>query len=235
MAKRRKGKGKHHKKDLGKIKSNGIKSKKEERISKKRKQDIIFFTVLFIIIASILGGYFVYDIYLKEGEGGTNGGGTSGGSNNNGGSSENGNENIGINIGQTAPNFELTDTDGIKFSLNDYRGNIVILDFMADCCPPCHDEMEHLNEVHSNYYSQGVRIISIDVNDRETAEQLITNVKEEHGCDWRFAAAGGTVGNAYGVESIPTIYIIDKQGIITYKAIGKTDYSTLKSEIDKII
>ena len=63
---------------------------KSGRISKRRKEDIIFFTVLFIIIASIFGGYFIYEIYLKEGGEGTNSGSTSGGSSNNGGSSDNG-------------------------------------------------------------------------------------------------------------------------------------------------
>ena len=251
MAKRRKGKSKHYKKDLEGIKKSNTKIKKRShnrlsshkyeassksgRISKKRKEDIIFFTVLFIIIASIFGGYFVYDIYLKEGEEGTDSSSTSGGSSNNGGSSDNGAVSIGINVGQTAPDFELTDTEGIKFSLNDYREYIVILDFMADRCPPCHDEMDHLNEVHSNYYSKGVRIISIGVDDSETAEQLITNVQEKHNCDWRFAAGGGNVGNTYQIQYIPTIFILDKEGNIAYKNTGLTDYSTLKLEIDKII
>jgi hypothetical protein len=78
-------------------------------------------------------------------------------------------------------------------------------------------------------------IVSIDVDNSESAEQLNDNVKETHGCDWRFAAGGGMVGNTYRVEYIPTIYIIDKQGIITYKNVGFTDHSTLSDKLDMIV
>ena len=73
------------------------------------------------------------------------------------------------------------------------------------------------------------------MDNSESAEQLDSNVKEAHGCDWLFAAGGGMVGDAYNVEYIPTTYIIDKQGIIIYKNVGLTAYSALSDELDKIV
>jgi thiol-disulfide isomerase/thioredoxin len=212
--------------------NNNLSQKKQDM--KKRKDDIIFFSVLFIIVVGIFGGYFVYDIYLKDANEDSNDDNFHGGSNIDDGNTENDVVTVGINVGQKAPDFELTDIDGKSFELDDYRDYIVILDFMADRCPPCHEEMDHLNEVYSNYYNKGVRILSIGVDDSESAETLNTNVKEAHDCEWRFAAGGGNVGSVYKIEYIPTIYILDTEGKITFKNIGLTDYSALSSEIDKI-
>jgi len=199
-----------------------IKRKQIKRRALIRK--IKYITVLIVLLIIIIFAIILHS-YYKELE--RNGG--NGNQNN-----INGN-NIGIEVGQIAPDFELTDTDGNSFTLMDYRGSIIILDFMADRCSPCHEEMDHLKEVHSNYSSKAVRIISIGVDNSESAEQLNNNVKDAHGCDWLFAAGGGMVGNKYGIEYIPTIYIIDEQGIITYKNVGLTDYSILQSEIEKLL
>ena len=145
-----------------------------------------------------------------------------------------GGEVLGTNIGHTAPDFELTDTEGVKFSLSGHRGEVVLLDFMATWCGPCVTEMDHLKEVNANYYGRGVRVISIDVDDTETSQEL-GDFKTAHGCSWRFAAKGGAVGNSYGASSIPLLYIIDEQGVITFKNTGLTDYSILSSELDKLV
>ena len=143
-------------------------------------------------------------------------------------------DNIGIEEGQTAPNFELTDTDGNKINLKELRGSIVLIDFMAIWCGPCETEIGHLKDVQLNYSSHGVKIVSIDVDNSESSAQL-KGFKQNHSCDWLFAAGGGGVAETYGVKSIPTIYIIDKQGIITYKNVGLTDYTKLSFELDKLV
>ena len=136
--------------------------------------------------------------------------------------------------GQTATDFTLTDTEGIQFSLSDYRGEIVILDFMATWCGPCIKEMDHLKDIQEDYHDKDVRIISIDVDDSESSEDL-SDLKDMYGCNWRFAYKGGSVGNTYGASAIPTLYIIDKEGEISYKSVGLTDYSTLAAELDKLV
>lgn len=144
-----------------------------------------------------------------------------------------GDNNIGIELGQIAPDFTLTDIDGKTFSLSDYRGKVVVIDLMATWCGPCVAEMSHLKELYTNYRARGVVIMSIDVDPSERNE-VIRQFKANYGDEWIFASGPG-VGTTYGVLYIPTLYIIDKQGRIAYKNVGLTPYSTLAGEIDKLL
>lgn len=197
----------------------GKKSRSDKR--RARIPDLIFGVVLTLLVLTAL--YFLF---------------ASGDDEDKPSSSENRNDvdddNVGTAIGMTAPDFTLTDTDGIKFSLSDYRGKIVLLDFMATWCGPCVTEMDHLKEVKGNYFDKEVRIISIDVDDAETSKEL-RDFGTEHECNWRFTAGGGSVGNTYGAASIPTLYLVDEQGTVSYKATGVTDYSVLSSELDELV
>ena len=144
-----------------------------------------------------------------------------------------GDNTTGIEIDQIAPNFTLTDIDGEIFSLNDHRGKVVVIDLMATWCGPCVAEMSHLKELYANYGAQEVVIMSIDVDPSEGSE-VIRQFKANYGDEWIFASGPG-VGTTYGAIYIPTLYIIDKQGRITYKNVGLTPYSTLAGEIDKLL
>lgn len=141
--------------------------------------------------------------------------------------------NVGTGIGQIAPSFTLTSTDGSLFSLSDYRGSVVVIDFMATWCAPCVVQMEHLRQLYSDYNTHTVVIISIDVDPYET-EELIHSFKETHGENWIFAS-GPNVGVAYGVIYIPTLYVIDQQGRVVFKNTGVTSYQTLATEIEKLL
>ncbi len=236
MSKRRKGKAKrrnrskpernaYNKKGSERRSSHTEKSKTNpKRLGKERKEDIIFFSVLFIIVGSILGGYFIYDEYFKDGDRDTAGSDTDGD-----GSAPL--TDSSAEVGELAPNFELYDIDDILFSLEEYRGNIVILSFMVDYDPLTIDELMQLNEVYIGYNNKGVEIITIDIDNTESAEQIRVNMKEAVDAQWRFAQKGRDVGAMYGVESTPTIYIIDQGGIITFKNSGLTDFGMLEEEI----
>lgn len=141
---------------------------------------------------------------------------------------------IGTNVSQMAPNFSLKDTNSGTLNLVDYRGSVVILDFMATWCGPCIDQMDHLKNIQRDYYGKGVRILSIDVDDTESREDL-ADFKNLHNLEWRFAYEGGAAGNTYGASSIPTLYIIDQKGTIVLREVGVTGYSTLSNELDKLV
>jgi peroxiredoxin len=140
---------------------------------------------------------------------------------------------IGVEPGQNAPDFTLTNIDGVTFSLSDYRDNIVVIEFMATRCGACVAQVSHLKQLYENYRARGVVIISIDVDPSET-DRTLQEFRSTYGCDWIFAR-GPTVGTTYRIVYIPTVYIIDRHGCIAYRNTGMTPYSVLASEISKLL
>ncbi|MBU4189385.1 MAG: redoxin domain-containing protein [Candidatus Thermoplasmatota archaeon] len=132
--------------------------------------------------------------------------------------------------GKKAPDFTLTDTGGNKFSLSDYKGKVVVLDFMATWCSGCKAIMDDLKEVHNKY--PDVVIISIDVDSTETNEEL-EEFKNNYNADWAFAIDTAGVGEKYSVVGIPKTVIINPSGEIAFTHVGEISASELSTEIEK--
>jgi thiol-disulfide isomerase/thioredoxin len=146
----------------------------------------------------------------------------------------------GVSPGENAPGFDentqeftLTDTDGNTFSLSDFKGKVVLLDFMATWCVPCVTEISSLKEVQQNF-GDSVVIISIDVETSETSDELKT-FKEEQGATWRFAVDTVALATEYNIVYIPHLVIVDKNGVTQFTHTGTTSSSVLISEIEGLL
>jgi cytochrome c-type biogenesis protein len=137
---------------------------------------------------------------------------------------------------ELAQDFTLTDIDGNTFSLSDYEGKVVVLDFMATWCIPCQEGMDDLKKVFNNYDDSKVVIITIDADEEENDTQL-RNFKDTYGDEWIYAVDYNNDADAkYNVTGYPTLFIINKKSEIAYmNDKGSADYSTLKTEIDKLL
>ena len=122
-----------------------------------------------------------------------------------------------------APDFTLKDTEGKTFSLSDYEGEkVVILDFMFTTCPPCEKFVDDALEPYSKEMDNGnVVIISISVFGTDN-ENKLSDYAKDYG--WRHALSDidGDIEIAYEVQGTPKLFIIDKDGKITYTAGGTT-------------
>jgi thiol-disulfide isomerase/thioredoxin len=132
-----------------------------------------------------------------------------------------------------APDFTLTDLEGTTFSLTDFRGQIVIIDFMATWCGPCRLQMPYYKEVWEKYDDKIV-IISIDIDVRETEGTLRAFAQDYPYATWIWARDTANLGEAYKITAIPTTVIIDQEGSIRFTH-GVTSSSTLIQEIEELI
>jgi len=132
-----------------------------------------------------------------------------------------------------ASNFTLEDIDGNIFSLSDFRGKIVLLDFFATWCNPCKAEIVHLKTVH-DMFREDLVIISISIDPIYDSVDRLRQFREDFNITWTLARDMADVAQDYNVGIIPTLYIIDQEGYIRYHHVGETEASILIEEISII-
>lgn len=136
------------------------------------------------------------------------------------------------NVSNGGENFSFITVDGKYGSLKDYRGKVVIADFMATWCYPCRMQMQELEKVHLEY-GENVIIISIDIDGRENAD-MIKNTFSNYVDKWIFAM-NSSIAYKYEIKAIPTIYIYDKEGNIAFHETGYTSFDKIREIIDKLL
>lgn len=138
--------------------------------------------------------------------------------------------------------FTFALLNGITKSISDYRGKIVLIDFMGANCQPCQLQMLVLKDL-SEEYKDDIEVISIDVwivlgetvNTMNQFIQLFAN--EGYDLDWVFGVddTSGTLYYKYANNGVPTIYLLDENGNIYYSNVGYTEYSVLDNKIKELI
>jgi thiol-disulfide isomerase/thioredoxin len=110
------------------------------------------------------------------------------------------------------PSFELENLQGNQVRLDSYlTEKIIYLNFWATWCPPCKAEMPDLNRVHKHFEERGDAVL-LTINLRDSKNTVSQFIKS-NGYDMNVLLdTDGSVGQMYGIRSIPTTIIIDKSG-----------------------
>lgn len=131
-------------------------------------------------------------------------------------------------VGSLAPSFNVKDINGVRLSLNDFKGkNYVLIDFWASWCAPCREELPYIKELYEMYKNKGFEIISVSKD--EDLAKLKSAISKESISIWRQVAIienDNSIEKKYFVNGIPHKVLIDKNGII----IGKWKGSGTKNK-----
>lgn len=133
-----------------------------------------------------------------------------------------------IEVGSPAPDFNLKTLEGKDIRLSDYKGkNPVYLVFWATWCPVCEEEIPNLKAIYSRFQSKGLIMLAVNVGINDSAKKAAM-YKEKHKLPYPVLFDNdSSVTKLYGVMGTPTMIILDKKGIIRYRA------SVVPDDLDK--
>ena len=126
-----------------------------------------------------------------------------------------------------APDFTLKDAEGKPVKLSDYRGKVVLLNFWATWCGPCKIEIPWFMEFEQQYKDKDFAVlgVSLDEDGWDAVKPYIASRK----VNYRVVVGTEQVAQLYGeVDSLPTTFMIDREGRIAAVHIGlvsKNDYN----------
>lgn len=128
-------------------------------------------------------------------------------------------------VGSPAPDFEAKFVTGSKetISLKDLQGKVVLLDFWGTFCEPCKKSFPKLQELNRKYATKGLRVIGIS-EDEDDDKDKIPGFAETYGAKFSLAWDGDkTIAKQYKPETMPSSFIIDRNGIVRFAHIGFHD------------
>jgi thiol-disulfide isomerase/thioredoxin len=123
-----------------------------------------------------------------------------------------------------ADDFELSSLTGGKVKLSSYRGRVVFLNFWATWCPPCRAEMPSMERLHALLRDRGLEIVAVDLQEPKDTVQKF--VKDNALTFTILLDPQAAVGGAWGAQSIPTTYLIDRKGAILARSVGSREWDS---------
>jgi cytochrome c biogenesis protein CcmG/thiol:disulfide interchange protein DsbE len=127
-----------------------------------------------------------------------------------------------------APDFKvekLAET-GKFVSKKDFEGKVVLLEFWATWCGPCHVLAPVIQDLHNKYKDKGFEVVSVSDEDRATLAEFVKKREQTYPIYQDFL---GNASQAYDVEGYPTFFLLDRRGNLILK-----DPANLK-EVDEAI
>lgn len=125
-------------------------------------------------------------------------------------------------IGSKAPDFAITDSDR-TVDLNQFHGQVLVLNFWATWCPPCVEEMPSLVEMQRRMKAKGITVLAVSVDvDQNAYRQFL----KDHNVNLLTVRdPGQKASNLYGTFKFPETYVIDRNGVMRRKFIGAVDWT----------
>ncbi len=141
-----------------------------------------------------------------------------------------------VEIGQPAPQFTLPILkNDSPISLKQFVGKIVYLDFWASWCAPCKTSFPLLNKLHAKFKTQGFDVIAVNLDEnKDLAEKFLQEVPVDFTV---LRDSNGEWADKYVVDSMPTSFIIDKNGVVQkiHHGFVAEDIKEIEAKINELL
>ena len=123
-----------------------------------------------------------------------------------------------VDIGAKAPDFKLQDLSGREYSLADFKGKYVYMDFSASWCGWCKKEIPFIREAYHKYKNDNIVFVTMNMDDSK--EKWEGDVKAEN-IEWLTLSdckgIKSDFAKSYNIGGIPAIFVLDTNGVIINK------------------
>jgi thiol-disulfide isomerase/thioredoxin len=136
-------------------------------------------------------------------------------------------------IGSPAPDFTLKGLDGQSYTLSDFRGQPVWINFWASWCPPCRAENPDIQALYEANRDEGLVVLGIAVGEEDGA---VRGYMERTGLTYLAGLDRSTdIAATYRIVGIPTHFFIDRDGVLREWRIGSMSRNTMEKKVAEIM
>jgi len=139
------------------------------------------------------------------------------------------------NTAQKAPPFRLPDAKGSVLALEDFSGQVLLLNFWATWCVSCREGLTELDHLYRKYRDAGLVVIAISVD--TSAERVATFLKKRPVGFPVLVDSRGDAADAYRFSGLPAGFLISRDGVIVrrYRGSGKELISLYERDIEDLL
>ena len=125
-----------------------------------------------------------------------------------------------LDSSQALPDLALPQLGGDSLRLQEYKGEVLLVNFWATWCAPCIAEIPDLASLHKTLHPQGLTIVGISMD--QGGLETVRPFAQEHNIPYPLVAGGEEAASAFGgVYSLPTTFVINQKGQVARRIIGR--------------
>lgn len=131
-------------------------------------------------------------------------------------------------------NFTLSDLQGEKVSFSDFQGKVIMVNFWAPWCGPCHAETPDLIDLYDQYGSEGLQILGVAISFK--GEQSVYDFAERYGVTYPILLGNNDVVKNYGgFRGIPCTFLFSRDGKLYKKYQGMRPRGVFEKDIVELL
>lgn len=121
-----------------------------------------------------------------------------------------------VSTQEPAPDFTLKSLAGPNLRLEEYKGQVVLINFWATWCGPCRQELPLLDRIHQRYQDAGFAVLGINVEGEDKVAEAEAMIGSAGVTFPVLVDEGQRISELYGLEAMPTSVVVDRDGVVRY-------------------